>query len=125
MKQRVKRESKAGEAIRSRWCWFVLPGRGNQIVHYLCPIVQRRRFKVTAVRPDQRVNFRIDSDLIEQSRIMERAEQFSRQHRLEVDHLFAAVIESNSQRLGRNDLKRLDAVNSVHVLSPYLSGSIG
>src|SRR6266436_1422433 len=79
--------------------------------------MQCSRFKIAAVRPDQRMHFRIDSDLIEKSDVMERAKQFSRQHRLEVDHLFAAVIKSNFQRIGRNYLKRLDAVNSVHILS--------
>src|SRR5256885_15236882 len=79
--------------------------------------MQGSRFKIAAVRPDQRMHFRIDSDLIEKSDVMERAKQFSRQYRLEVDHFFAAVIKSNFQRIGRNNLKRLDAVISVHVLS--------
>ena len=49
--------------------------------------MQRRRIEVGSVGPDQRVNFGIDSNLIEQRKIAQGLEQLSGEHLLKVNRL--------------------------------------
>ena len=61
----------------------------------LWPVVQRFGVKVGAIRPNQRVNFVVYPNSVEQCRITKWAVQLTEKDRLKVDCLDCAVSESN------------------------------
>ena len=83
------------------------------------------RIKIGAVRPDQRVDLRIQPNLAEKIRITERTIQRSRKDRPEIDFAYQAIAECDSQAMRTNNLKISDPMKSVNHVGTYGSGSIG
>ena len=77
------------------------------------PIVESGGVEVSAVRPDEHMRFRIDSDPIEQRLIPKRSVQFSPQNRLKIDDLFRSVVKDDAQRIRSDNLETHDAANRV------------
>ena len=66
--------------------------------------------KVRAVRPNQRVNFRVKPDLIEEGQVPQRPVERPGQNRLKADGLLRLVIKPDVQGIRRNDFKGLDTI---------------
>ena len=67
-----------------------------------------------------------DPHLIENRRVVQRAEQLTGQHRQEIDHLFTGIVKTNTQRIRGIDLEPANAVDwMLHCGNPQSSGSIG
>ena len=98
------------EANVSRWNALPLLGVRRQGLEMIRPIMQRGRVEVGAIRPDQRMSFEIDPNLIEQRQVAQRPEQLSGQNRLKIDGLFHAIVESDAQRVWGDNLERRDPV---------------
>lgn len=77
------------------------------------PIVQRSRVEIRSIRPNERMNLRIDSHSIENGKIAQRAIHRTCQDRPKIDHLLGAVVKLHAQRVGGFDLKGLDSINWV------------
>jgi len=88
--------------------------------------MQSRRIEVSSVGPDQRVNFRIDANLIEQRQVTERPIEFAGQDRVKVNSLLRVVVKAHAQDVGCDDLECLNSIDGMnHSYFLYLSGSIG
>lgn len=77
------------------------------------PIVQRRGIEVRAIRPDDGVNFGINSNLIEKFQITQRAVKLAAQNRLEVDHLLGFIFKLQLQRVRADNSCALHEVDCV------------
>src|SRR5262249_10915288 len=77
------------------------------------PVVQDRRLEVSAVGPNQRVDFRIERYLVEDRESTQRPIQLSRQHRQEVYRAIRSVSEANSKHIVADDLKSGYPMNCV------------
>jgi len=75
--------------------------------------MKRCRVKVCAIGLDERMNFGIDSHLIEHRQFPQRSIKLTSQNRFEIDHLFRIVIELHTQRIRCLYLKGSDTVNRV------------
>src|SRR6185369_7690700 len=121
MKQRVK--GKTGRFGLSRRDCFPLPRTGYKVIDDVRPVVKSSGFKVASVWPDQRMNLRINSNLVEEFQIAQRPEQFTCQYRLKINDLFRFVIKSDPESVGRKNSERLNAIDAVlHKKLLYLSG---
>ena len=87
----------SGRAKIPAFCQF------NQRRRVSRPVMQGGRIKIRTVWPDYGANFRINPNLIEKIRIMQRPIQPPMQQRLEVDRLFHAVFKSQFERVRRDD----------------------
>ena len=83
------------------------------------------RIKIGAVWPHQCVDLRIQPNLAEEIRITERAIQRSGQDRPEIDFMYQAITECDSQAMRTHNLEIGDAMKSVNHVGTYGSGSIG
>lgn len=83
------------------------------------------RIKIRAVRPDQRVDLRIQPNLVEDIRITQRAIKSPSKDRPEIDFTHQAIAECDSQAMRTNNLEIGDAMKSVNHVGTYGSGSIG
>ena len=101
------------EANVSRWNALPLLGVRREGLEMIRPIMQRGRVEVGATRPDQRLSFEIDPNLIEQRQAAQRPEQLSGQNRLKIDGLFRAIVESDAQRVWGDNLERRDPVDRM------------
>ena len=70
------------------------------------------------------MGIRIDSDLIEQFQVAQRAVQFAGKHRLKVDGLLGSVLKTDTKRVRRYDFERPDPMNGVLYKVP-ISSSMG
>jgi hypothetical protein len=77
------------------------------------PIVQHTGVKVCAIRPYQRVHLSVNANLIEQLHVSEWRKQFTCQDRFKVDGLDRSVLESNPQRVRRQDFEADHAMYGV------------
>ena len=77
------------------------------------PVVQDGRFKVGAVRPGERMNFRIDLDLFKQGKVPQWAVQLAGQDRSEVDRPRRAVCEPDRERVRSDNFESCDAMDCV------------
>ena len=75
--------------------------------------MKRRRIEVSAVGPDDGVNFGVDAYLVEHRGIEQRTEERANKNRREIDASFEAVIEADSQRARRDDFSRFHAVDRM------------
>jgi len=85
------------------WLRFPFPRAFGKCFRIFRPVVQRGRIKIRAVRPDQRVNFRVNPHLIENGKVLQRAIQFTRQYRTKINQLFRGVIKTYAQHIGRDN----------------------
>ena len=67
--------------------------------------MQSSRIKISTVGPDQRVDFGINTNLIEYGQVAQRSKQLTAQDGLKVDGLVGAIFEVDSQCEGRFDLE--------------------
>lgn len=74
-------------------------------IQMLGPVVEGRWIEINAIRPDQRMNFWVDPDLIEERQVTQGPAQLPQQDWPEIDGLRGAVVEGDSQRVGGNDRK--------------------
>ena len=79
----------------------------------LGPIVERSGIEVRATRPDDRMNFRIESDLGKKSRVAERAVKLAFQNTLEINDAAQPIVEAQTQRMRLNALDGSDTVNGM------------
>jgi len=77
------------------------------------PIVQRGRIEIGPIGPDQSMNLRVDSNLIENGQIPEGSKQLTRKHGMEIDQLFRAIVELHPQSIGGHVLERFDSINRM------------
>ena len=63
------------------------------------PIMQNRRIEIRSVRPDQRMNLRVNRDRGEDCRITERSVDLPLKHCRQVDLSGAPVIEADPQSI--------------------------
>jgi len=69
--------------------------------------------EIGSVRPNERVGFGIDSDLVEQMQVIQWSVQLARQDRPELDGLLSRIIKTDTKCIRGNDGERLDLVNWV------------
>ena len=69
------------------------------------PIVKRGRIKVSTIRPDECMHFRIDTHLIKKHFIHQRSEQLALKNWSKIDNLSRFIIESDTDPTGPNNLK--------------------
>ncbi len=79
----------------------------------LGPIVERSGIEVRATRPDDRMNFRVQSDLGKSSRVAERAVKLAFQNTLEINDATQPVVEAQTQRMRLNALDGSNTVNGM------------
>ena len=91
----------------------------------LWPIVQGSRIEVRAIRPHQRVTFRIEAHLSKYPFVPQRRKQVSAQYRQKIDHLAGKVVESNAQYMVSDDVKAGDLGDEMLSHDGQFSGSIG
>ena len=89
------------------------------------PVVQGGRIKVRSVGPDQRLDFRIDPNLVEQLQVAQGAVQFACKNRSKVDGLFRGVVKTNAEHVSRNDLERANSIDRMTHKTTYFNGSMG
>jgi hypothetical protein len=82
-------------------CWVSLrisPSQGmfNEPLFYLRPVMQVGRIEIGIVRPYQRSNFRIQSNLEEYSQILKGTIDFPMQNRIEVNGLLGTVVKADA-----------------------------
>jgi hypothetical protein len=87
--------------------------------------MQGGRIKVRSVGPDQRLNFRIDPNLIEQLQVAQGSVQFARKNRSEIDGLFRGVVKTNAKCVSGNDFERANSMDRMAHKTTYFNGSIG
>jgi len=73
--------------------------------------MQSGRIEVGSIRPNQRVDLRVDSDAVKDVHVVKRRVQLTEQHRPEVNGLSGVIIETNPECMGRNDFETDDAIN--------------
>ena len=66
--------------------------------------MKRGRVEVRAVGPHERVHLRVDSNLIEERQVTERAIEFAGQDRPKVNRLLGAVVKLDAKDMRRDDL---------------------
>ena len=77
----------------------------NEFVDDQRPIVQHRGVEIGAIRPHERVDFRIQPHLGEELRILEGAVQLTSQYWSEIDPLLRPVGKFNAQRVRAHALE--------------------
>jgi hypothetical protein len=75
--------------------------------------VQCCGIEVRSIWPNQCVDFRVDSNLIEYFDIAQRPEKLSMKNRPKIDRLSGPVLELYPERVGTNDFEGPDFMNSV------------
>lgn len=90
---------------RALLSWHTIEECRVKARHMLRPIVKRRGIEIRAIWPDQRVNLRVDADLIEGRQVPQRPEKLSGEDRSKIDELHGVVVESHPQRVGGVDLE--------------------
>ena len=79
--------------------------------------MQGSRIKVSPIRPDQCMDFRINPNLAEQGFIPEWTEYVALQDGSEIDDLFRLIVKTNSKRVGRLDFKKDRTIDGmIHVV---------
>ena len=79
----------------------------------LRPVVKSRGVEIRSVRPHQRACLRIERNLVEQTRIAQRAVQFAPQDWLEIDDPFRSVVKYDAQGVRSDDPEFRDAAHQV------------
>ena len=77
------------------------------------PVVQRGWIKISPVWPYECAHLGINTHLIEQCLIPQRSEQFSGEHRSEINHLFCMVLKLDAQGIRADNLDSLNMMNRV------------
>jgi hypothetical protein len=72
-----------------------LPGKRAEFPLVPRPIVRSRRIEIRAVRPNQRTDFFIDGNLLEQAGFPQGSVDLARKNRLEVDQLLALIVKTD------------------------------
>ncbi len=75
--------------------------------------MQRGRVEVRAVRPNQRMHFRIDAEAVEQLQIAEGTVQFARQNRLEIDDALRRVVKAETHNVRSDDFGETNSINRM------------
>jgi len=89
-------------------------GPGDLIL--LCrPIMESRRIEISPIGPDQRVDFGVQHDLIEQTQVAERPVKLALENRPEINVAEYAVVEANLQGVGADDGEGLHFAKGVGV----------
>src|SRR5205823_10356149 len=108
-----------------RGCQGPLACQGLHPFEVLGPIVQCRRIKVCAIGPHQRLDLRIELDLVEERGIPEGAVQLALKDGRKINHLGCRVIECHTQRVRCHDGKGHYTVNGMdHDLLSHCNGVI-
>lgn len=92
-----------------------------QVLHISRPIMQGRRIKVSIIRPNQRIRFRVEPNLVEESDVSQRAVQRSEQNRTKIHGLRSPIVKIDLECMSCNNFKRTDTIYwmvrfSAHVL---------
>jgi len=66
--------------------------------------------KIRAVGPDEGPHFGIDTHLVENRQVKQRAKKFAGEDWSEVNHLFGGIIEFNAQCIRSFDAERSNAM---------------
>lgn len=82
------------------------------------PVMQRGRIEVGSVRPDQRIGFRIDTNLIEQVEVPQGAKQFARKNWSKVDCLFGIIVKANRESVIADDFKKANTIDRMNHAQP-------
>lgn len=83
--------------------------------------MQSRRVKVGSVRPDERVNFSVNFDLVKKRQITQRPVQLPSHNWLEIYDLLSFIIEHHAQNIRCNNLEAFHSVDGMsHRSKPYL-----
>ena len=77
------------------------------------PVVQRRGIEVRAIRPNDRVHFGVEANLVEQGKDAQRTEQLTGKHRPKVDAPLQTVGEPELQRERRYDFTGQNAMDGM------------
>jgi hypothetical protein len=80
-------------------------GAGGKLVRVYGPVVKGRRVEVRTVRPNQRLDLRVDPHLIENTQVPQWPEKLPGKHRQEVDPLLGVILKSHKKRVWRFDPK--------------------
>jgi len=75
------------------------------------PFAQCSRIEIRSVGPHQCLNLGINPHLVEQFEIAQRAVQFARKNRPEIDGLLRVVVKTNTKRVRRDDVEGPDSIN--------------
>jgi len=76
--------------------------------------MQSRRIEASAVGPDQRVNFRIDANLIEQRQVLERPIEFPAENGVKINDLLSGIVKAHAQDMRRDDLERCNSIDGTN-----------
>ena len=121
----------ADRRFSSRWRntrtlhWLPAPGEFSECLLMDRPVMQGGRIKVRSVGPHQRLDFRINPNLIEQLQVAQGAVQFACQNGSKVDRLFRSIVKTNAERVSRNDFERANSINRMTHETTYFNGSMG
>lgn len=76
------------------------------------------RIEIGSVWPNERMNFGINANLIENGQLFKSTKHFASENRLKIDYLLDSVIEPNSQYIGGYNFNRSYAIDGVdsHVI---------
>ena len=82
--------------------------------------MQGRGIKISAIGPNESLNFGVNLNLIEHGKITQRSVECTNKHKLKVDSLFTAVIKRNMQRVWPDNFDGTNTVNRVrtHLMAP-------
>lgn len=75
--------------------------------------------KVCPIRPNERMNLWIESNLLEQGSVAQRPIKLAPQNRQKINNLLRSVIEVDAQCVRRDDFEMLDAADQMLHKTPF------